>query len=81
MKTGVYIWIDWKSSTDSAQSMLHYAGKCELAEGIEAVRKIDEKQLVENRPKWLRDCTQIQITLQEISTGKTLYRRVLSKKQ
>ena len=74
-----YIWITWESSSGSAHSMLWYNGYCSYAEAKRAIDGTDTVALFKASPSWM-NCVRVRMTAQNLHTGNTLYKRVITKR-
>lgn len=78
MITGVYIWFEYTKQSDSSSSKITWAGKVDTDNAIKAINRIKAQDMlkVQSSEFFSHDVT-LSICMQEIATGKVLYRRTL----
>lgn len=78
MTTGVYIWFNYTKPSGSKSSRIDWAGKIDTDRAKSVIDKIkaDDMLKVQSSKFFSQDVT-LSISMQEIATGKVLYRRML----
>lgn len=78
MVTAVYIWFDYTKPAASITSRIGYIAKVDVERVKKAIDKIKAKDMLKVQSfKYFSHDVELSISMQELSTGKVLYRREL----
>lgn len=73
-----YIWVHWYSSTGSSHSKLINNKSVDYGFAVRIIKRMDAKCLYMDRPDWLKDCTRITVSAQNIMDRNIYYKRVIN---
>lgn len=78
MVTGMYVWFNYRKPSGSLSSKIDWAGKIDIDKAKQVVDKITASDMLKAQAsKFFSEDVTLSISLQEISTGKVLYRRIV----
>lgn len=77
--TAIYVWLDYKKpNSATCNSKIDWCGKADVEEAIEIVNKITLQQMLKKQQsKFFSHNVICEIAIQELATGKVLYRRTV----